>query len=333
MAKTHKHNNILGTLYMLLHTMALSILYAIVKDITKELSSNTVVFFYKAVLLVMILPWCFVGGISSLKTTRIWLHISRGCLSTLGALCLFYALKNITLSDVVAIQYLEHVLLLVIGILYFSEKITKTKIFVIVCSFLGAIVIMRPDLFDVTKSISAFTQGFNWHYIFVFMAITFWALNSTVIKVLGKTEKTKVQLFYVMLFSTIISFPVAFMHWGTITSFSGLEIKYPNRFIDLSELGFKIYHIKYILILALCYLLHVIGHFKALKHAEISFVVPFEYTRLVFAGIFGFLLFKEVPSYVSYIGYILIIGSGLLLIKAESKKLNRIQFKQNEAES
>jgi S-adenosylmethionine uptake transporter len=227
---------------------------------------------------------------------------------------------------------LEQILLLIIGIFYFAEKATKTKIFVITISFTGAIIVMRPDLFDFTHSISKFTNGFNVYYVFIFLAISFWALNSTVIKVLGKTEKTKVQLFYVMLFSSILAFPVAFMHWEVLTSVAGLDIKYPNKFIALAELGFKIHHLKYILVLALCYLLHVVGHFKALKHAEISFVVPFEYTRLVFAGIFGYLMFGEVPVYMSYVGYLLIISAGLIMFRAERRRLKRYELQRDDSE-
>ena len=93
-----------------------------------------------------------------------------------------------------------------------------------------------------------------------------------------------------------------------------IDIKYPYSFIDFSTIGINGRHFIFIAVLALCYFLHVIGHFKALKHAELSIVVPFEYTRLIFAGIFGYFFFNEVPHTLSYLGYALIIGSGNILI-------------------
>ena len=325
---SHHHvaqNNLMGIMYMLLHTLSLSVLYAAVKELTQELNSNLVVFLYKFAILVAIIPWCFAGGLKSLKTDRIWLHLSRGCLSTFGALCMFYAIKYIGLSDATAIGYCEQILLLVIGIVYFKERLTSVKIVIIAISLFGVLLIIRPDLFEKGTILQ---NELNIYYIFAFLAISFWALNSTVIKVLGRTEKTKVQLFYVMLFSSIIAFFIAFMHWEIAVSVAGMEIKYPSRWVEFSELGLQIHHIKWVLVLGLCYFLHVVGHFKALKHAELFAVIPFEYTRLVFAGIFGYFFFNEIPSEAKTFGYLLIVAAGLFLFYSEKKRAKQQKLQQ-----
>lgn len=324
----HHHvmqNNLLGIMYMLLHTLSLSFLYAVIKELTQGLNSSLVVFLYKFVILVAIIPWCLVGGIKSLKTDRIWLHISRGCLSTFGALCMFFAIKHIGLSDATAIGYCEQFLLLIIGIVYFKEKLTGVKLTIIATGLFGVFLILRPDLFE--KGI-VLQNELIVYYVFAFLGMSFWALNSTVIKVLGRTEKTKVQLFYVMLFSSGVAFFAAFMHWETVFSFAGIDIKYPDRWVEFSELGLQVYHIKGILVLGLCYFLHVVGHFKALKHAELFAVIPFEYTRLVFAGIFGYYFFDEKPFMVKTAGYALIVAASLFLFYSEKKKAKQKKLLQ-----
>lgn len=328
-------NNLFGISMMVLHAVALSVLYALVKELTINLNSNIVVFLYKFAILICVLPWCFYEGFKGIKTNRIKLHIVRGFLSVSGSLSMFYAIKHIGLSDVTAVAYLEQIVLLIIGILYFKERATKTKLFVIVASFFGAILIIKSEFFakllgEETTSLAA--NEINGYYVFVFMAIFFWSLNSTVIKVLGKTEKTKVQLFYVMLFSCIIAFPVAFMEWQTFHKVGVVELKYPTQLLEFASIGIKPVHLLYICILALCYFLHVIGHFKALKHAELSVVIPFEYTRLVFAGIFGYIFFAESPMLPSYFGYFLIIGSGLLMFASERRRIRKRRQQELESE-
>jgi len=325
-------NTMMGIGFMLLHTVSLSIIYATVKALTKDLDSNLVVFLYKFMILIFALPWCLSTGISGLKTDKIWLHASRGLFSTLGSLCIFYAIKHIGLGDVTAVTKLEQIALLVIGILYFKEKITKTKVGVILVSIFGAMMIIRPDLFPYGPDINSDSKGFNEYYIFVFLTILFWGVNSTAIKVLGKTEKTKVQLFYVMLFSCIIAFPASFMHWEHYATFWVIDIKYPTHFTGLPLDTLKWEHLKYISLLALCYFGHVVGYFKAFKHAELSVVVPLEYTRLVFAGVLGYILFQEVPLNVSLVGYALIIIGGLVLFNAEHKKAKKQRVKELESE-
>lgn len=330
-------NNIFGIFMMMLHAVALSVLYAVVKELTQELSSNLIVFLYKFMILVCALPWCLYGGIKTLKTHRIWLHMSRGFLSVCGSLSMFYAIKHIGLSDVTAVAYLEQIVLLIVGILYFKEKANKTKLAAIVVSFVGAVLIIKSEYFmniyeaSVGHTYSA-TGDFNSFYIFVFMAIAFWSMNSTVIKILGKTEKTKVQLFYVMLFSCIIAFPIAFMDWESVTKVGVIDIKYPVHLVEFASLGLTLKHVGYIFVLAVCYFLHVIGHFKAFKHAELSVVVPFEYTRLVFAGILGYIFFGEVALLPSYIGYILITIAGVFLFRAEHRKHRKKRAQELEEE-
>ena len=324
-------NNMIGILYMMIHVISLAILYAAVKALTKDLSSSLIVFLYKISILVFIIPWCFSQGISGMKTNRIWLHVTRAFLSIMGQLCMFYAIKHIGLSDVTAVQYLEHVIVLIIGILYFKEKATKTKFAAIALSFLGALFVVRSDWFDPTAASGEF-KGFNTYFVFVFLALMFWAMNNTVIKVLGKTEKTKVQLFYVILFSTILAFPIAFMNWQVVTHVGPIEISYPTHFVNLEDLNLQPQHAKFILLFALCYFMHAIFHFKAFKHAELSVIIPFEYTRLIFAGILGYFFFEEMPTVYKLYGYLMIIGAGLYLLRSERRRLKRTQAKRELAD-
>ncbi len=326
-------NNLMGIGFMLLHAVSLSVLYALVKLLTKDLNSNMVVFLYKFMIFFFALPWCLWGGVKTLKTDKIGLHLSRALFSTLGSLCIFYAIKHIGLADVTAVTKLEQIILLVIGIFVFKEQITKTKIWVILASLLGALLIIRPDLFPFGPQAKQSSKGFNHYYIFVFLTIFFWSINGTVIKLLGKTEKTKVQLFYVMLFSSIIAFPVSFMHWEVATKLWVIDIKYPTHLVSFESLNLKMEHLPYIAVLALCYFGHIVGFFKAFKHAELSVVVPLEYTRVVFAGIFGFIYFAETPSQISYIGYFLIIMGGIALFRAEHRKAKKKRIRELEAEA
>ena len=50
-------------------------------------------------------------------------------------------------------------------------------------------------------------------------------------------------------------------------------------------------------------------HVIAVKRASPSFLAPFDYTRLCFSAIWGFLFFQEWPTYLAWIGYALIIGA------------------------
>lgn len=277
-----------GILLMILHAIAMSALYVVAKNLMHSLHPNQVTFLYKFSILIAIIPWCMQGGLRhNLKTTKIGMHITRGTFSVMGTLCFFYGLPYIRALDAAAITYLEHILVLCIGIFYFKERFNFAKLLLICCGFMGALFVTKPGF-----------QEFNKHYVFIFLALLFWAINNISIKVLGKTERTKAQLFYTMLFGSIIALPLALHDWKPIE---------PE-------------HIKFILIFALLQLIHVVAVFKAFKFADISSVMPFDYSRLVFTGILGYIFLNEMPDKYSIIGYILIMFGGFYLIQDEARK-------------
>ncbi|MCP5036233.1 MAG: DMT family transporter, partial [Rhodobacteraceae bacterium] len=58
---------------------------------------------------------------------------------------------------------------------------------------------------------------------------------------------------------------------------------------------------------------------QAMRRADASFVVPFSYTTLVFAGAYDFLVFREVPGFYSLTGAVIIITGAALLAWREGR--------------
>ena len=151
-----------------------------------------------------------------------------------------------------------------------------------------------------------------------------WSGNTILVKVLGNTEHNKTQLFYLLLFASTWSFLAVFVRWGVI-EFMGLSLNVVPRFTNfgyfteqLISSKLELRHLALLLLMAICYFIHGIAYFLSLK-SELSVVIPFRYTKLLFSAILGYLIFGEVSSYVAYFGYVLIIGSGLILFRYEIK--------------
>ncbi len=324
MNKQTEKNVLYGIFSMLLHSIAIAVLYGLIKDLRNHLSSNLIVFLFKFILLVGILPYTLKKRGTLLKTKKLALHILRGFLSVGGSLTLFHAIKYIDLVDATAVGYLEQVLWALIGMCLFKEAVKLPKILAALTSFLGAILVVYPEIITYNQGTISFGlsnanfKGFNYYYIFVLMSIIFWAGNCAVVKLLGTTESNEAQIFYVMLFTTLFASPLAFFEWQPYLNLSYLSI--PTRMYSFDELGLSFSHIPYIIALGLCYFLHNVGFFQALKHADLSTVIPYEYSRLIFAGIIGFLFFNESPEFGSIIGYASILIAGIYLLKHEKRQ-------------
>lgn len=283
-------NNAKGIVFMLIDALSVSILFASVKFLTKDISSSQIVFLYKLITLFIILPYILKDGSRYLRTQKIKLYLIGGTLSTIASLCLMYGMQHVPLANATSLNYLEKVLLSIIGILYFKERYTNIKLISILASFIGAVIVVQPDIFY-TKSL---LTKFDSNYLYIFISIILWVLYCITVKMLGRTEHTKTQLFYAVLISTIVSFPAALSTWSSEKLNSN--------------------HVKILLLISSCYLIRSISSFKAMKHGDLSIVIPFGYSKILFTAMIGALIFNETPSLGSYVGYFIIIASGVALI-------------------
>lgn len=311
-----ERNNLVGIGYTILHALAVPLIYVMVKHLTHDLKTSQVVFFYKFALLLIITPWVLRNGLSGLKTNKIHLHLIRAILSTAGSICVLQAVKQIGIIDVTAVTYLENVLIVFIGMTIYKEQVSYIKIAAIALSCLGMLIILYPNILsfslnEVTIDASVISTMKKEHMILL-IGVTMQLLNWMVIKKIGNTDTNDQQLFYITFLSSITSFFAAFIE---------LEEGRSLRF-DGSNIAISFDQAVIIIGIALCYLTHTVSIFKAFQSAEMSTIAPFDYTRLIFSGIYGAIFFDQIPQYQSYVGYTLITISGIALIKAHGVRGN-----------
>lgn len=118
------------------------------------------------------------------------------------------------------------------------------------------------------------------------------ALSTTLIKRLSTTKAALTILVYFGLFSSILTaIPAYFVCHHPLTG---------DDFAQLALVG----------------ALGAVGQFcqvRAYATGELMAVAPIDYSRLVFAGIMGFLLFAELPDRYTLVGAAIIVGSTLYI--------------------
>lgn len=323
MPKQDQYKNTNGIVLMLINSFATSMLYVIAKYLTEFISSNQVVFIYKSLVLIGILPWILYDGIACIRTKKLKLHLLRGLVSTLGALFFFYGMSKVDIASATALNKMEPVLLMIISAIFFKEKLSNAKISTAALSCLGMLFVVFPfiTLTDTGINFSfldnnIISQGFNYNYLIVLLGVALWTANSSVIKILGRTESNRTQLFYVSLVSVLVSMPTAIFQWN-YQSFGDMNILWINGMNSFANINSQT--VGFLLCLGMLHFTHVACYFQSLKIAEMSAVAPFDYSRLVFGGLLGYCFFGNTPTISAYVGYALIIISGVYLLKIEAK--------------
>ncbi len=313
---------LIGIMFMMCNTASLAISDITLKILRSELSSALIVFLYKFGLLIVTIPWIFFHGTQNIKTKKIHFHILRSFFGTFGAISFAQGLKNISMVSAAAFENLQYIVVVLLGVAFFNDKLTKTKIWAIVSGFLGACIVINPSIikFLFTGNIIDADFGENnlAKYGYTILAISCWSVNSLLVKTLGNTEHNKTQMFYLLLFSSLWSFPAAFIKWNVVEVLGNYMPVSPSFY----DPGISILQTTHILLLSLmgcCYFIHGIAYFNALKH-DLSIVIPFRYTKLIFSGLLGYALFQEDIDRYSIVGYLFIILASFMLIRYEVRK-------------
>ncbi len=231
------------------------------------------------------------------KTTRPFLHFKR-CLSGLIALVsIFIALRNLPLATVVSITFAAPIFTTIFSIFLLKEKVGLYRWLAVLVGFVGIIVITEPGF-----------SSLNFYYIYPIIFCLGLSYVAIAIRKLSTTEP-------VWLISFFFSFSIAIL--GLLSFFQGWIM--PN-FFDL-------------------FLLSMVGILGGLanlwlsqsyKYSEVSLVTPLKYLALVFAIIFGYFIWSEVPTLKTLMGAILVILSSFIIFRREMTLKNRLSVSQHE---
>lgn len=324
---THHNHSIRGILFMIMHALSVAVIFTTMKYLTQSFAAVELVFFYKIMLLAISTVWVLFKGVKCLIIKEIKLVMWRGVLSTTASLSFMYALQYVDMVNATALGYLEQVIWVILGVTYFQEKLSFSRLILVSMSIFGALIIIFPTSFNTIYNIIGFEQGvshntFEWHYLLVMLAVICWGINAGIIKRLGKTVKVEVQLFYTMLFATIVSFCMAYVKW-TMIDLHGLPILLPAGLSGIDPDILKFESFQFLILTTICYFLHSICFYFALQNAPFIVVIPFDYLRLLFAGLLSYLVLNTIPEFNAYIGYCLILSSSIILTQLEYRSYKR----------
>ena len=279
--------NIRGVGFAVVGGFILIVMASLVKQLGQELPAFEVLFVRFFAGFLVILPVIWRMGFGVLRTKKLHLHATRGFVGFMGNIFFFFALINMALGDTVTIQFSRPLIMVVIASLVLREVVGARRALVTVIGFVGVMMITRP-----------FGEGFEPWALVALGGTFFGTLVVLSIKVLSRTEPTLVIMFYFALFTSLFALIPALFVWVQ-----------PSW----SQLG----------LLALTGALGIVGQgmfTHGIGLGETSFIMPFDYLRIVYGFGLGVIWFGEVPGLWSLAGAGVIICSSLYLLRTEKKK-------------
>ena len=249
---------------------------AIIRYLSDGMHPFEIVFFRCLFGFLVLAPVFFRYGLTPLKTRRLGMHLLRGGLNVAVMLLFFMAVSLLPLAKVIALSFSSPLFSSLLAVILLGEALRAPRIVGLVVGFSGTLVILRPGVIELDLG-ALCIMGY---------AVT-WALAMIVIKVLSRTESSLTIALYIGVLATPIAFLAALPVWQA------------PSLIQLAWL---------VLLGALGALAHLTLA-QAFKEADVTAVLPVDFTRLIWAALLGYLVFAEVPDVWTWVGAVAIVAA------------------------
>tara|TARA_R110002072_G_scaffold189149_4_gene345989 strand:+ start:2467 stop:3366 length:900 start_codon:yes stop_codon:yes gene_type:complete len=284
---TRLPGNLRGILWLSLGSFLFAVVDVLVKSLGGRFDPLEISLFRYGCGMIFLMPVFIRMGPADLVTKRLPLHLLRMCLAFVAQLGIFITVINMPLADATAFMFSKPLFTTVAAVFVLSEVVSGRRWTATVVGFAGVLVLVRPGSGAVDP----------YALVAVASAMTF-AVANVLIRKLSSTEPTGRILFY--------------YHVGGIVLFAG-----PAAYVWVTPIG-----IEWVQLIAIGGLT-TIGIFcfmRAFAVGEANAVGPAENLRLIYAAVFGFALFSEVPSIWTGIGAAIIVASTVYIARVEARR-------------
>jgi drug/metabolite transporter (DMT)-like permease len=280
----------IGILYKIVSTFAFVFMGVFVREIAERIPTGEIVFFRTFLALVPLYVWfIYKGEWRSVHVTQHpQRHFYRCINSVIGMSLGFLALKYIPLTDQVALGYAAPLLTIPFAVLILKEVVRMYRWSAVLFGLCGVMVILYPYL-------SFSSEHAKLGAIIGFSASISYALGAVIVRSLATKETMAATVFYFCIFCgcfSLLSLPFGWVMPTVWESFCLLCIGITGG-------------IGQILLT------------QSYKYADTSLIAPFEYVSIIWASLFGFIIFGDVPTLFTLAGTVIVVLSGLFVIYRE----------------
>ncbi len=220
--------------------------------------------------------------------------VLRALVEGFTGIVLIYSLSKMPLANVTAILMIQPFLLTMVGAVFLGEIVGWRRWMAIAAGFAGMLLVMKPA-----------TSGFN--------STTLLVLFATLLILARDLLTRKIPH----------DIPISMVVFGTslVSSFVGLAGSLVEPWIAPSTTGVFITLIAALFLVAAFYLMTL-----AFRGTDVSVISPFRYAMIVNAVFLGFVLFGDIPDFISIMGMAVIVAAGLYMLHREAvtRRKNRV---------
>ena len=275
------------TLLAISATLFGSFMGAGVKLLSDDLHPIIICFYRCLMGLIIITPFVARNNFRALQTDNMRLQIFRALIDIISMICWFSAIGMMHFEKATALGFTTPLFTTVLAVLILGEVIRFHRTAALLLGFIGILIIIRPGYVPFEfGTILMLIASFSFSFVLIF------------VKKLSATDSSLTIIFYHLLYMTPVFFILSLFYWQTITL---------DQIIIFSLMGAS----------------GLLSHWclaQAFKMSDTTFVMPLQFTKLIWASLIGLFIFAEQPDIWTWIGGIIIFISVVYITYREAFK-------------
>ena len=247
-----------------------------------------IICFYRCLMgLIIITPFVAKNNFQALQTDNMRLQIFRALINIISMICWFSAIGMMHFEKATALGFTTPLFTTVLAVLILGEVIRFHRTAALLLGFVGILIIIRPGY-----------MPFEFGTILMLVASLSFSFVLIFVKKLSATDSSLTIIFYHLLYMTPAFFILSFFYWENINL---------NQLIIFILMGAS----------------GLLSHWclaQAFKMSDTTFVMPLQFTKLIWASLIGLFIFSEQPDIWTWVGGVIIFISVVYITYREAFK-------------
>ena len=275
----------LSIILMIISGFCFITMHSAAKYLSDEIHIFEITFLRCLLVIFVLAPLIYQQGISTFVTKQPKLQFYRIITNSIAMLCFFYGLTLTTLSEVTALNLTVPIFTSILAIIFLKEEIKFRRLAALSVGFLGAMIVLRPDISINLGGLLIITSSF------------IWSISLIIIKKLTETDSAVT----ISLYAGVGMIPATFL-----AAYPYLVLPNLKQFLG-------------IIFIAITGTVAQTLLNSAFKRGRLTILLPLDFLKLVWSVLIGYTIFIESTPFTLWIGGLLIVGSTTYIAWKEKK--------------
>lgn len=280
-------DNLKGIVFLMLASFVFSVMALLIKLLGQNLHITQILLVRQIGMSIMVAPAILRNFPGSLRSERPGLQLLRVGFALVAMLCGFTALIHMPLAEATAIFFAKSFFVTIFAVMFLAEIVGVYRWGAILVGFLGVLIMLQPG-----------TENFSIYGLASLVGAAGAAAVMILLRLLSRYDSADTIMTYGALGVGVVMIIPGIYYWIEPTS---------------TEWGLLV------AVALVSYAAQRCNIF-AYKHGEASLLASLDYVRLLWATLFGFLVFDQFPGMPTWIGASIVVAAAIFMIYREARR-------------